>query len=219
MSQEQCEKENLFRVSHCEPHLAFCVCLCSIKVSRPTSLKHTHTHPAPFAVPVSPSPKLYTLRIPFLPFLLHLPWLGPKGPLGKSVSLSVYVSLSLSFSLSISLPLFSSLFSPALLLCNLKPKSAKSFSCGFGSFQIPWPSPSSPLVYQLPLCTNNNHWHFLWFYKQQREGAKLRRRCGGQKAGKFLEKKLKLQCSAPCASSPSHILPSLIHSLHAPLSV
>lgn len=152
MSQEQCKKENLFRVFHSEPHLAFCVCLCSIKVSRPTSLQHTHTHtPSPLRSTRVTNPKVVYpayCALPFFPFLLHLPWLGPKGPHGNSVSLLVYVSLSLFLSLS----LCSSLFSPALLLCNLKPKSAKSFSCGFGSFQIPCLSPpgtaASPLHQQ-----------------------------------------------------------------------
>jgi len=73
-------KENLFRVSRCEPHLAFCFsssfsfCLCSIKVSIPK--------------PPSPPPKkLCTLRtIPrsSFPQSCHYP---------KSLCFSLYVQL------------------------------------------------------------------------------------------------------------------------------
>lgn len=83
---------------------------------------NTHTYtpsPSPLRSSRVTNPKVVYpayCALAFFPFLLHLPWLGPKGPHGKSVSLSVYVSLSLFLSLFLSLSLCSSLFSPALLL-------------------------------------------------------------------------------------------------------
>lgn len=143
-------EENLFRVSRCEPHLAFCVCLCSIKVSRPT---------APLPPPPPSCLPQHSCQAPkklVLPFLHHQPGLSLLvAPHGKSVSLSgsfsvslalhLYLSLFVSVSFFLLVPFFlfpypSFLSTLPLLLSNLKPKSAKSFSCGFGSFQIPWPS-------------------------------------------------------------------------------
>lgn len=87
---------------------------------------------------------------PFCIISLACPfWWPPTESLSRflarslSLLLSIYVFLSLSFFLLLAFFLFlypSFLSTLALLLSNLKPKSAKSFSCGFGSFQIPWPS-------------------------------------------------------------------------------
>jgi len=107
-------KENLFRVSRCEPHLAFCFsssfsfCLCSIKVSIPKS-----------AFPPPPEKVLYFAHFSAI-------FCPPEAVTIPKVSVS-------------------------LSMCNLKPKSAKSFSCGFGSFQIPCLMPHAPVSSHPPL--------------------------------------------------------------------
>lgn len=148
-------EENLFRVSRCEPHLAFCVCLCSIKVSRPTA----PLRPPPLLLAFLNTPVSYqkSWYFPFCIISLACPFWWPPRKVCLAFLLCLCLYIYFSLSLSPSLTPFLSLYpshhpTPSLLLCNLKPKSAKSFSCGFGSFQIPWPSllPHSTCLCHLP---------------------------------------------------------------------
>lgn len=102
-------------------HFAFAFALLKFLDPLPCN---THT-PSPLRSTRVTNPKVVYpayCALPFFPFLLHLPWLGPKGPHGNSVSFSVYASLSL----SISLPLLFSLFSRSTAL-QLETEKRKKF--------------------------------------------------------------------------------------------